>query len=569
MNDLEIIMRQTVFFYWMGWGLCLLSNPLTGGAESLDYENPIIAGDWSDPAVIRVGDDYYSCRSSFGWQPGIPIAHSRDLIHWRYIGYAFKSHPKLDPGDTRNGIWGLDMGFNPNTRQFLIYAPTRDYEVYVFYADRPEGPYLSKSLGNQLGIDPGFFADEDGRLYLITNRGRIFELTEDGLSIKDTVTEIDRSGYDFFEGPDLFKRGNWYYLLFSDGGTLPHEPSTISCLRARSLTGPWEADPNNPVMFSTDNGARFQGPAHGTLIETKTGQWFVTYHAHEPAYYSLGREMLMQPIEWTPDGWWRPVAGRVPTATAPGPDLPVCEFQLAQSDTFDSPELSLQWFFTCKPDFSGKAWSLTERPGCLRIRTQPGDLGAIEALPGIFQQRVIQRAFQMETHLTFAPQSEGQAAGLHMYHDPLMNLWLVSTLRQGRPCIEVGKTCLGRRTDLWSIPHSYGQDLSLKIAVDNREHATFYHSRDGRAWQQIGRSLYFGASAHHLRDGLRGDPDLGWVGAYKDPNYRPDPAVGPAAARLPDRRGNTWTGTTFGVFAVRGVGESINADFHRFEVKTP
>ena len=549
--------------------LCFVSYPLRA-VESSEYNNPILSGDWSDPAVIRVGDDYYTCRSSFGWQPGIPIAHSRDLIHWRYIGHAFTSHPKLQPGDTRNGIWGLDMGFNPNTQQYLIYAPTRDYEVYVFHADSPKGPYAMKSLGKQLGIDPGFFADDDGRLYLITNQARIYELESDGLSIKKVVSEIDRSPYALFEGPDLFKNKDWYYLLFSDGGTLPHEPSTISCLRAHSLSGPWETDPNNPVMFSTDNGARFQGPAHGTLIKTQTGQWFVTFHAHEPSYYSLGREMLMQPIEWTPDGWWRPTTGRIPTASASGPDLPVCDFQLAQSDTFDSTELGLQWFFTCAPDFSGKSWSLAERPGCLRIYTQPGDLGSMEALPGIIQQRVIHTAFSVETHVTFSPQVDGEAAGLHMYHDPLMNFWLVTSRRKGQPGIEVGKTRLGRRTDLWSVPNAYGESMHLRIVVDNREHATFHYSGDGQAWQQIGASLYFGASAHHLRDGLRGDPDLGWVGAYKDPNSPTEPSTGPAAARLPYRRGNTWTGTTFGIFAIRnGAAESSHADFHDLRVTTP
>ena len=135
-----------------------------------------MSGDWSDPGLIRVGSDYYSVRSTFGWQPGLPIAHSRDLVHWEYIGHGFTSHPKLLPGDTRLGIWGVEMGLNPNTKQFLIYAPTRDGEVFVYYADRPEGPYQVKSLGANLGIDPGFFADDDGRLYFMTNRALIHEL---------------------------------------------------------------------------------------------------------------------------------------------------------------------------------------------------------------------------------------------------------------------------------------------------------------------------------------------------------------------------------------------------------
>ena len=520
--------------------------------------NPIIQGDWSDPGIIRVGDDYYTCRSSFGWQPGIPIAHSRDLVHWRYIGHAFTTHPNIPAGDTRSGIWGVDMGFNPNTKQFLIYAPCRDHSVYVFNAQHPEGPYAMTFLGNDLGIDPGFFADDDGKQYLILSQGVIHELTPDGIAIKREAGRIDRSRYKFFEGPAIFKRNGWYYLLFSDGGTLPREPSTISTLRSRSIAGPWTEDPHNPVMFSTDNGARFEAPAHGTLIQTQKGDWFIAYHAHETAYYTLGRQMLMQPVEWTDDGWWRPITGKVPTDAFAGPDLPPTDFQLAQSDEFDSPKLGLQWFFTCPPDFSNRSWSLSEKPGVLRLRTQPGDLSSLSALPVIFQQRVIDKTFSFETKLTFAAHDGHEAAGLHMFHDPRMNFWLVSTVRDGKPTIAVGKTNLGQRSELWSAPNPRGNTVHLKIAVDGEERATFFFSPDGQQWTQLGDSIYFGASAHHLRQDLRGDPDLGWVGAYK--------------SRTPDgervREGNVWTAATFGVFAVRdGAPKSRNADFEYIHVK--
>jgi xylan 1,4-beta-xylosidase len=552
-------------------GLVMAFHSMAGLAltqTTRPYSNPILPGDWSDPAVIRVGEDYYTCRSSFGWQPGIPIAHSRDLIHWQYSGHAFASHSKLVAGDVRNGIWGLEMGFNPNTKQFLIYAPTRDGEIYVFNSDKPQGPYVMKSMG-VLGIDPGFFADDDGRLYFITNRGVIHELERDGLSVKGQIAKIDLSKYRLFEGPDVFKHGGWYYLLFSDGGTLPHEPSTISVLRASALAGPWESDPNNPVMFSTDNGARFEGPAHGTLIDTPKGdQWFLTYHAHETAFYSLGRQMLMEPVEWTADGWWKPVGGKVPSTTAAAPNLPQTDAALQQSDEFDSPEPGLQWFLTCAPDFSGKSWSLSERPGSLRIRTQSGDLGSLEALPGVFQQRVIDKRFSVETRLTFDARDGREAAGLHMYHDPLMNFWLVSTVRDGAKRIEVGKYNLGVRSDMWSVPNPHGTTVHLKISVDGNERATFFFGPDGKQWQQLGESIYFGASAHHLRNNVRGDPDLGWVGRYKDPTATPEQIEGTSPARLSSRRGNTWTAATFGVFAVRdGAKESRDADFEFIHVR--
>lgn len=186
------------------------------------YSNPILPGDWSDPGLIRVGDVFYTVRSSFGWQPGLPIARSGDLVHWELVGHGFVAHPKLLPGDTRYGIWGVELGWNPNTKQFLIYAPTRDGEVFVYFAAKPEGPYEVRSLGPNLGIDPGFFADADGRLYFITSRALIHELEPDGVTIKRAVAQIDRTPYKLFEGPAIFQHGGFYYLLFFDGGTLPH-----------------------------------------------------------------------------------------------------------------------------------------------------------------------------------------------------------------------------------------------------------------------------------------------------------------------------------------------------------
>jgi len=539
---------------------------LAASVSAGEFTNPIMSGDWSDAAMIRVGEDYYTCRSSFGWQPGVPIAHSRDLIHWEYVGHAFTTHPKLQPGDTRYGIWGVDMGYNPNTKQFLVFAPTRDGELFVFNSTRAEGPYEMRSLGQNLGIDPGFFADEDGRLYLITNHAVIHELERDGRSIKGDIAQVERSRYRFFEGPAIFKHGGWYYVLFSDGGTLPGEPSTVSTLRSRSLAGPWEPDPGNPVLFSTNSGARFEAPAHGTLIQTQRGEWFVTFHAHETAFYTLGRELLMEPVEWTAEGWWRAVGGKIPTVTARAPDLPRFDCQLAQSEEFDSARLGLQWFFTCAPDLSGGAWSLADKAGALRIHTQPGDLGALSALPGIFQQRVIDKKFSFAVRVNFDARDGRESAGLHMYHDPQMNFWLATTVLDGEKRISVGKYTLGRRTDLWSAPNPFSTTVFLRITVDGEESATFSVSSDGTHWRPIGGSVYFGASGRTLRNGQRGDPDLGWVGRYKDPTAGPQPSD----PRLPHRAGNIWTGATFGVFAVRdGAPAARAADFEHFHVTQP
>lgn len=234
-------------------------------------------------------------------------------------------------------------------------------------------------------------------------------------------------------------------------------------------------------MFSTDKGARFEGPAHGTLIDTPAGERDIGYHAHETAYYTLGRQFLLEPITWTADGWWRPVGGKVPATSAKAPALAAAPLRLRQSDEFDGQELGLQWFFTCAPDLSGQAWSLRERRGTLRIRTQQGDLHALESLPGVFQQRVIDKAFTIDTRVTFDGRDGREAAGLHMYHDPLMNLWLVTTVSNGEKRIAVGKHTLGVREDLWFLPDPRDCPVHLRIVVSDPETVTFFHSADGTA----------------------------------------------------------------------------------------
>jgi hypothetical protein len=185
---------------------------------------------------------------------------------------------------------------------------------------------------------------------------------------------------------------------------------------------------------------------------------------------------------------------------------------------------------------------------------------------------VIDKAFTFETRVAFDARDGREAAGLHMYHDPLMNFWFATTVVNGSKRLAVGKHTLGVRTELWSVANPYGTSpVHLRIVVSDPETATFFHSGDGTRWQQIGDSIYFGASGHHLRDGRRGDPDLGWVGRYKESGLAPEAINGlPEHQRQAQRGGNVWTAATFGVFAVQdGAAASKAADFAYLRVTHP
>lgn len=526
--------------------LCTCPSEAAKPGDSGTYTNPIIPGDWSDPALIHVGDDYYSLRSTFGWQPGLFIAHSKDLIHWEYIGHVYTDHPSIQPGNTEHGCWGAEMGYNPNNDTYLAYAPM-GFKLWAFVSKHPSGPYSAGSDLEINGIDPGFFADEDGKLYLTWADGKIVELNSDGLSVKREVCDTGLGNGVAFEGPQLYKHNGYYYCIYSTGGTLPHEFSTISCGRAKDIAGPWEKDPNNPLMEALDtSGAPLQGPAHGALVSTKNGEWFMGYHAFELSHYSLGRQMCLEQMEWTEDGWIRPVNGRIPSVKAKKPNLPEVRYEQASSDEFDKAKLGYQWFFHTKPDYSGESWSLTDRPGCLRIHTRPGDINSFNSLTNILLQRVNAKKFELSAKVEFDAKSGSEAAGVHLWHDPTRNLWLSTTIKDGSKILEVGKYANGEKSVLWTTPNTIGSTVYLKIAVDGEEHATFFYSADNKAWTKLGEPVYFGDAGTKLRSGVSIGLDLGWVGT---------------------KMSNGWTGTTMGIFAVQnGSGTANNADFDWFRV---
>ncbi len=312
----------------------------------------------------------------------------------------FLENPLQNSGETLRGVWGGEMALNTNTKRFLIYVPIMG-NMYVYHADKPEGPDSEPVKLKLDGIDPGFFADDAGKLYIVSGKGTIMRLSDDGLQTEEWIAQIDISAYKPFEGPDIFKRGEFYYFLFSPGGTRAHQPSEISTMRAKSLAGSWDIDPQNPTVFCTDNpDAKFEGSAHGTLIEVNKDKWFLFYHAHELSHYSLGRPMFMEPVEWNND-WWKPVNGRIPSEKKRKPNLPESPISLATSDEFNNENPGLQWFFHTQPDYSDKSWSFTERPGYLHIKTRQGDISSDNSLSNVFLQRVTVIKFEFTTLLDF------------------------------------------------------------------------------------------------------------------------------------------------------------------------
>ena len=273
------------------------------------YRNPVVRGFRPDPSIVRVGNDYYMVNSSFAMMPALPVSHSRDLIHWETIGHVF-----TDPDAARLrgvaggfGYWAPDISFYKG--RFWVTATLRTGTVpvrtqMITSAPSPQGPWDPPVFLDVDGIDPSIFTDDDGKRYLVTNIGaQIAPLGDDG----QLLGEPRMIWYGFSriksEGPHLLKKDGWYYLFVAEGGT--GYGHMESCARSRSLYGPYESCPFNPILGERDGESYLRRAGHGKPVQLPDGRWaFVYLCGRQVDGKTLtGRETAVDPLEWTADGW--------------------------------------------------------------------------------------------------------------------------------------------------------------------------------------------------------------------------------------------------------------------------
>ncbi len=299
------------------------------------YRNPVCRGMHPDPSIVRVGEDYYMVNSSFIYFPCIPISHSRDLVHWKIIGYGVTdrkwAEEYLGELEGGRGFWAPDISYH-NGRFYICATLRRNDDApfiqtqMVTSSSRPEGPYETPVIHNVLGIDPSIFTDDDGKMYMLINRGaRIMEISEDGKQILSEPSLIwyGHSGH-APEGPHLLKKDGYYYCFLAEGGT--GKGHMITAARSRNLFGPYEDCPYNPIMHQRDEIGSIQCCGHGKPVQTPDGRWFMVYLCSrflDGKWGMLGRETCLDEIKWTSEGWPVMNRGKGPSYMAflPFPDM--------------------------------------------------------------------------------------------------------------------------------------------------------------------------------------------------------------------------------------------------------
>ena len=412
--------------------------------------NPIISGFYPDPSICRVGEDYYLANSSFEYFPGVPIFHSHDLVHWRQIGHALTRESQLSLGGAKcsDAIGAPTLRYHDGRFYMVTFNGVCGKNFYVS-ADDPAGEWSEPVRVKQRGIDPSLHFDESGKVFLTTNgtgwnpvRG-LYQCEIDiktGEQLTDTVFLWPGTGGSYPEAPHLFKRGDYYYMLAAEGGTAECHMVTIA--RSTSPKGPFESCPHNPLLSHRSLMNPIQATGHADFVEDQRGNWWAVFLGIRYAsgfFHNLGRETFLSPVTWTADGWPLINEGRpVQLAMACGNLLPSQPWPVEPvRDDFNEDRLRLPWVFLRNPN--PRDWSLSERPGFLRLRCSPVTLDEL-ASPAFVGRR--QRHFdgRAATSVDFQPEAENEEAGMTALISNDHHCDLALTVRGGKRSVIVRRT---------------------------------------------------------------------------------------------------------------------------------
>lgn len=312
------------------------------------YLNPVLAGDFADPTVLRDGDEYFMTNSSYDANPGIVLWRSHDLVNWTPIG------PILFA--PIGSVWAMDL-IKHEGRYFLYIpaTPGGKQTIMVMHAAKIDGPWSEPIDLKIPGIDPGHVVGEDGKRYLFVNGGRRVLLSDDGLATAgplESAYSLWRYPDDWVvemfapEGPKFFRRGGYLYLTAAVGGTAgPPTSHMVVVSRSRSVHGPWEQCPHNPIVHTSSADEPWWSRGHATFVEDATNNWWMVYHGYENGYRTLGRQVLLDPVRWDEHGWPHAAGGDLSRPIAkPRSRLGAVKGR-ALSDDFSANKFGSQWRF--------------------------------------------------------------------------------------------------------------------------------------------------------------------------------------------------------------------------------
>jgi xylan 1,4-beta-xylosidase len=456
------------------------------------FLNPILAGDHPDPAILKDGADYYMTFSSFEAYPGCTIWHSKDLVNWQPIGAALKKNV--------GSVWAVSLA--KVRGKYFLYIPTKKTTantrttIYVITADAITGPWSDPiDLDLPAHIDPCHAIGEDGSRWLFLSGGDRVRLADDGLSRVGAPEHV----YDPWhypaewdvesfspEGPKLVRHGGYFYIVTAVGGTAgPPTGHMVIAARSKSIHGPWQQHPNNPLVRTQSVSEKWWSRGHASLVEGPAGDWWALYHGYENGFWTLGRQALLAPVTWTADGWFEIGGGDLSKPLAKPKGGVAQPHGIALSDDFAADRTGIVWNFF-RPSPLEAARIARDGDGLLlqASGTAPRDSSPLLLVVG-------DPAYEFECDIEVLGETR---AGLVLFYDDKLYCGLGFDAarfvthqygaERGRPA------------------NTYGRRLTMRVKNDHHIVAFHLWGDGGKTWTRFDRGMEVSGYHHNVRGGF-------------------------------------------------------------------
>lgn len=460
-------------------------------SQQFGYKNPVIPGFNPDPSVCRVGDDYYLVTSTFQYFPGVPVYHSKDLIHWEQIGNCLTRESQLNlKGASSNGG---------------IYAPTIRYHEGLFYmvttnvtgkgnffvtAKDPAGEWSDPVWLESEGIDPTIYFEGD-KAYLLSNPRNCIWINEidlkTGKSLNAAKPIWEGDGGRYPEAPHIYKKDGWYYLLIAEGGTEMAHSITIA--RSRDIYGPYESNPDNPILTNCQRIAQtkeIQGTGHGDLIEDHQGNWWIVFLGFRPKiglHHLLGRETNLEPVSWEEGEW--PVVNGNGTADIINQvtTLPQVEMPEPGEDRLAARKIGPQFLYLYNPV---KGNYFFTDSGSLRLKSTDVSLDD-RTSPSFIGIRQDKFDFTLDTEVSLSSATTGDIAGLTVYmeNNAHADVYVRQDKSKKKQSIVVEYTLYGLKHKALEVETDKGAHQLRVVGTENDY--TFWYKDEKGKWNEAGK----------------------------------------------------------------------------------
>ena len=490
--------------------LCVSAGLKAQNSNENKIQNPMLWADVPDPDVIRVGDTFYMVSTTMHLMPGAPVMASKDLKNWETVGYIFDKltdSPKYDLSPTEGtaygrGQWATSLKYHKG-KFYALLAPNEQGamgDTYIFTADKAEGPWKLVSRMRHFH-DCSLFFDDDDRVYVVYGTGEMMELKQDLSDVIEgtyqKIFERDADETGLLEGSRVIKHRGKYYLLMISQVYAPGRHRREVCYRADDIHGPYE---KNVILESDFGGFPYVG--QGTIVDTEDGDWYGIIFQDRGG---VGRVLTLSPCRWI-DGWPQigDENGKVPETMRPlKSNQP--ETAIVKSDDFSSSKLGLHWQWNHNP--VDNAWSLSERPGYLRLKTSRV-VPNLYLAPNTLTQRMEGPTCSGCVVMDLSKMKDGDCTGLSAFNSDSGTLTIKKKGKKLTLEMSEQKVSLSEREKkVEKVEEKVIESVELKqnkiwLRLDGdfraaetgskrgfmpgRDMATFYYSLDGQEWKKIG-----------------------------------------------------------------------------------